>query len=302
MPYPILDASRWETLEEESLGTKEKVWLVDGQKRAWLFKHPRPGTGEHWAEKVAAEIAGLLGIPHATVELARWNDRIGSVSLNFTKDRTAGSLILGNNLLSGIPGYEPAKQKPKLHSVELVLRALNLPKIRPPSGCFGMSWVRSAADAIVGYLMLDALVGNTDRHHENWGLLIQATSGGVVELAPTFDHASSLGRELDDRQRNRRLEHLDRRATVESYCAKGPSPLHSTGGRALTVRAAFERAREIQPAAASGWLRQLQDLPEARLLQAVDDLPSGIVAATARRFAKAMLDCNQRFLLSLLAS
>jgi hypothetical protein len=28
----------------------------------------------------------------------------------------------------------------------------------------------SPQDAFVGYLVFDALIGNTDRHHENWGI------------------------------------------------------------------------------------------------------------------------------------
>lgn len=47
--------------------------------------------------------------------------------------------------------------------------------------------------------MLDAVIGNTDRHHENWGILRKRVGDrwqGMV--APTFDHASSLGRELRD--------------------------------------------------------------------------------------------------------
>ena len=45
-----------------------------------------------------------------------------------------------------------------------------------------------------GYLVLDAVIGNTDRHHENWGLLLRRTeTGWKGQVAPSFDHASSLG-------------------------------------------------------------------------------------------------------------
>lgn len=47
---------------------------VTGDSERWLFKYARLSngqvTGEHWAEKVASEVAGLLHIPHARVELA----------------------------------------------------------------------------------------------------------------------------------------------------------------------------------------------------------------------------------------
>ena len=54
------------------------------------------------------------------------------------------------------------------------------------------------------YLLLDAVIGNVDRHHENWGILGKDVDGSVKgRLAPTFDHASSLGRELLDTGRGK---------------------------------------------------------------------------------------------------
>jgi hypothetical protein len=68
------------------------------------------------------------------------------------------------------------------------------------------------------YLVLDALIGNTDRHHMNWGVLDDPGSPRV--LAPTFDHASSLGFLLSDEQRNLRLDTTDPRQTVEAYASR----------------------------------------------------------------------------------
>lgn len=66
-----------------------------------------------------------------------------------------------------------------------------------------------------GYLLLDAVVGNTDRHHENWGISLGAGQG--VRLAPSFDHGSSLGRELRDERRLNRL----REDQVGAYLRRG---------------------------------------------------------------------------------
>lgn len=57
----------------------------------------------------------------------------------------------------------------------------------------------AAAFLFAGYLVLDALIANTDRHHENWAV-VQAP-GLRPYLAPTFDHGSSLGfQEPEDRK------------------------------------------------------------------------------------------------------
>jgi hypothetical protein len=75
-----------------------------------------------------------------------------------------------------------------------------------------------AKRALAEYLVLDALIANVDRHHENWGLLRKNVDGrwnGFI--APSFDHASSLGRELLDERR----EMLLREGRVGSYVEKG---------------------------------------------------------------------------------
>ncbi len=47
-------------------------------------------------------------------------------------------------------------------------------------------------------MVLDALIGNVDRHHENWGLVghpetdQQGNRTFLVYVAPTYDHASCL--------------------------------------------------------------------------------------------------------------
>jgi hypothetical protein len=53
------------------MGSKRKFWFRDEHDRAWLFKYARSGSGEDWAEKIAAELAAALGLPCAYAELAR---------------------------------------------------------------------------------------------------------------------------------------------------------------------------------------------------------------------------------------
>ena len=55
--------------DPESLGSKYKFWFGSQQ---FLFKQAREPSGEDWAEKVCAEVARLLGLPHAEYELGLW--------------------------------------------------------------------------------------------------------------------------------------------------------------------------------------------------------------------------------------
>ncbi len=61
-PYPIFQVQPEWTLEPEDMGTKAKFWFrrPGDDEPDWLFKHPRENTGEHWSEKIAAEIANAM--------------------------------------------------------------------------------------------------------------------------------------------------------------------------------------------------------------------------------------------------
>lgn len=47
-------------------------------------------------------------------------------------------------------------------------------------------------------LIFDSLIGNTDRHQENWGLILYGTSSSnkIVRYSPAFDNGTSLGHEI----------------------------------------------------------------------------------------------------------
>ena len=62
-------------------------------------------------------------------------------------------------------------------------------------------------EQLASYALLDGLIGNTDRHHENWMVAyVPEGNDTVLRSMPSFDHASSLGRELTDERRREYLE------------------------------------------------------------------------------------------------
>jgi len=63
--YPIIDVPSEDSQALEQMGSKPKFWFEDRELGLCLFKKIRQDTGEDWAEKVAAELAETLGIPHA---------------------------------------------------------------------------------------------------------------------------------------------------------------------------------------------------------------------------------------------
>ncbi len=111
---------------------------------------------------------------------------------------------------------------------------------------------------MVGYLLLDAWIGNTDRHDENWGWIVKADQ--PKRLAPTFDHSSSLGRNESDERRVLRLKAKHPQHSVEGYALRALSGMHGPDGKKMHTIDAFMRAAELRPAAARVWRERLDAL------------------------------------------
>lgn len=97
--YPVVEIPQDAREDIEQLGSKPKFWVTRDDGR-WLFKEARPNTGEDWAEKVAAELARLLAVEAAQVELATYVERRGCISKNFIARDTGEALIHGNEILA----------------------------------------------------------------------------------------------------------------------------------------------------------------------------------------------------------
>jgi hypothetical protein len=293
--YPVIVVSPSRREGEEPMGTKRKFWWRDDEGRRWLFKYGREGTGEDWAEKIAAEIAGALGLPHAHVELAVCGAHLGTLSLDFTGETSA--LVHGNELLQRSSPLYPvdAEYGASEHTVAAVLDALARDRVDAPSGQ-AEPGLATASDWFMGYLMLDALLGNTDRHHENWAVL-ERESGGLrrVELGPSYDHASSLGRELSDTERTARLDGKDRRRTVAAYARRTRSALYrnAADARPLSPVLAFAEAAARSPGAARTWLARLDAVSDAVLASIMERVPADRMSEPARRFALVLMAENR---------
>jgi hypothetical protein len=142
--------------------------------------------------------------------------------------------------------------------------------------------------------MLDALVGNTDRHHENWAIIVaQRGREGVVEaeLAPLYDTASSLGRERIDEDRIRRLSGRRGAPTFDAYWRKMPSRWFRFPGdeKHLHPLDAFRLAALRYPAAGNIWLAQCATLTDAAIDALIMEVPAERISDSGRQFAKRMV-------------
>jgi HipA-like C-terminal domain. len=297
--YPVISVLNDASDLPEQLGTKRKFWYRTGDGQVFLFKEGRPNTGENWAEKVCCELCRLIGIPHANYELATWKDHKGVVTPKFVPDD--GRLVLGNELLAKIIKDYPheVRYKARQHTVTVVMAILSWPEIGKPLDYDMPNELALARDVFVGYLMLDALVANQDRHHENWGLI--SSPSRQITLAPSFDHAASLGRNELDAVRMRRLKTSDKGDSMERYVERAASAFYPSlkGQRPQSTLTAFEDAARQAPKAAAYWLKCLGSTTIGDYEAVFKNIPDSEITEPASQFALRMLELNRKRLLEM---
>jgi hypothetical protein len=294
----------------EQMGTKPKFWFSQEKLGKCLYKKARLGSGEDWAEKTAAELCELIGLPHAKYELAICNGEPGTVTPTFVPDNMG--LVHGNEILSGIlPNYPLPESGSRRysrvpnHTLEAVLLVMSVPSIELPIGWSPPTGIRTAADVFVGYLLLDTWIGNQDRHHENWGLLLKRKTATELRatwfLAPTYDHASSLGRNEKDEKRKKKLTTKDRGNSMEAYVERCFSALflREEDVSPLKTLDAFRLAGDKRPAAMKIWFDSLADVTSADTRLIFERIPRDRISESAIEFALKMLELNQGRLLKL---
>lgn len=285
-PYPIVAVNPEWIVNPEDMGTKQKFWYRKPRNPTkWLFKYPRPNTGEHWAEKIAAGVASAIGVRHAKVELATFEGTQGSVTESFVGGNR--TLWHGNQMLEEvIAGYDPKRRsRQSHHTLE------NIWKVVEKIFVDDLEGARKAKRTIAGYIVLDALIGNTDRHHENWGVLRQREDNGrMVDMAPSFDHASSLGRELMDCRRERLMEEN----RVGDYAEKGHGAIYRTGNesRGPSPLELVRQATRGYPKFFRPMATNLARMSEDAARQIVHPIPSDWMSPSERRFVIALMRYN----------
>lgn len=299
---------------DESMGTKRKFWFgrVEQERKSrrwtrWLFKYSQAGTGQDWAEKLACELAEALRLPHAQVELAEADGQPGCIVKTVIEDPERDMLEHGNQVLYvHDPSYPREQASPAEHTVERVLRTLDALDVSPPRHAaldMDVQVLQRGADWFVGYLLLDALIGNTDRHHENWAVLQSSIASQHVSprtLSPTFDHGSSLGRELRDEERARRLKEGWASAGA-AYARRARSGLYQAPGdqRPMHPVAAFGLSASLRPLAGQIFQRRLEALSEQTMDTLIERMPQQRMSAVAQRFTSLFLRHNRSAILAL---
>jgi len=162
--------------------------LIPGHR--YLFKNPSNWQRmQIWSEIIAYEVGCLCGIevPRAFPAVDA-NGNFGvlveffyGVKLRSGEER----FVHGSDLLDRLI---KDRKRGRPHGIQTNIRLTQ---------AYGVSDAPQRWAAMIAF---DALIGNTDRHPDNWGILhnfVKPASAGV-RLAPAFDNGTSFGHEIPD--------------------------------------------------------------------------------------------------------
>lgn len=154
----------------------------------YLFKESiNAYPDQYWTEVVAYIIGKHLDVdvpPAFPAEREIDGELVPGVLMEWLYDPSSESLIHGGDFLKQIiPGFDT--QTGKQHNLKDMLRLLRLLAQNATLSTDVQAWLSDMS-------LFDALIGNTDRHQENWGFVHKATK---FEMSSFYDNGTSLGHE-----------------------------------------------------------------------------------------------------------
>lgn len=290
-PYAI-DISTWRADENFGLAYPEGArpkravyspdWPIPGIKPNWryLFKlSARPYPEQYWAEVIAYHVGLDLGVqvPPAFAAYDSCQGQCGALIEWFYEDRKEMFYAAGDAFQRIIPDFD--RDLGTQHNfVDAVKISETLLGVEPLAEFARM-------------LIFDALIGNSDRHQDNWGFIIRtdadAKDGFTLSFSPWFDNGTSMGHERFARKFNAWGER-----EYINYISKGRHHLRASRNSEtrLTHLDSIRMMTENAPSVAESVQTTLQKLDLKRLqayleqLAALETLEGGRLSRDRVRF------------------
>lgn len=163
------DISEWnKLLHLQTRGTRSKVVVshpISGELYYFKSSHKKEKIDykyEFWSEIIASEVGKTLGFDMLEYNIAYNEGEIGCISKSMVTEGK-NNLTEGISYLTGYDNtYNPQdKQSYNAYTFQFIRKAL------------GLFRLGDAIPELIKVIILDSLLGNSDRHQENWGFITE---------------------------------------------------------------------------------------------------------------------------------
>lgn len=250
----VIDIARWAADEDFPIypvGSKPKRLVICPDdpplpllrpRQGYLFKEARGWKAAlMWSEVIAYELSRLLAVdvPPTFVAIDSAVGEIGALIELFYPYPAAAKTLRLVHAADFMQESFANDRRGRPHALRENLAICRLLKVADP-----LAWWAEA-------ILFDTLIGNTDRHPENWGFLIKYSGEHqAATLAPLYDNGTSLGygiqeTKLDPPWESTRIAEFIARGTHDigwTRAEDGPTPHLALCARFFAV---FEQYRPI---------------------------------------------------------
>lgn len=174
-------------------------------------------------------------------------------------------LIHGADLISlvdkNFASLQDQKGKRKIYTLDLTIKALRKYVEKHPGS--EILW-----EQFFELLVFDALIGGTDRHYYNWGILEIADNGKFLRLAPAFDNGVSLMWKMEEYRPQLMRDLWDR-----NFIRRAQAMFKKTGGGKYTLYTVLEALHSIDEYRNSNiakkMLKRISSVSESKLVSVI---------------------------------
>ena len=157
-----------------------KRWKIINGKRILLKSGSKPYNYEVFNELIASKIMDRLDINHVRYFYLKDDNNIYSASENFITSNK--ELVTIYQLFND---YKKDNKESYFSFLIIILEGFNITNYK---------------EEINKMLFIDFLIGNVDRHLNNFGVIRDIKTLEIVDIAPIYDSGSSFGFNLNDKE------------------------------------------------------------------------------------------------------
>lgn len=271
--FKFLDISSYNTK-----GSRIKKFAIDlrSNEKAF-FKYERYNVSETCSEKVSYELAKVLGYDCAKIELAKdSNGVVGVLNYYFTEEEITEHIDAVAYLNINV------EERPKFYTISNIKRKLDELDV-------------NLFYDFIKIMIFDALVGETDRHEENWGIL---RLNGKYRISPLYDNGCNLLREFKNEELAKK--YYDNIKSFDAYVNKSQTLIYKEDNKSKYKH--FELIKylsDLYGSKVQEELRKLEKLTDEKIIEIVGQIPDELITYKHKEFMIKYIKLRRNILLNI---
>lgn len=260
-------------------GSRVKKLIIDNEGKKAFFKYQGNGymVSEACSEKMSYEIAKILGYACARIEFAVDSDDVLGV-LNYL------FIDIGNTEHIDAVSYLNIhdNERPKYYTISNIKRVLD-------------DLDEDLFNDFIKIMVFDALVGEQDRHEENWGI---ETVDNKYKISPLYDNGCNLLRNFKDESYAE--QYYNKTRDFDKYINNSKTYIYKEDNKSRYKHfELIEYLNSMYHDVVQKEIRNLRKLTDDVIYDIVDRIPDGLLTCKHKNYIICYLKKRRDILLNI---